>query len=112
MNTTDSEPYLAHPTDTLRTASLGWRILQFVLAATVVVALQQVVEVWLLPGPSAELAVAQLKPSDAAADSLRLYETLRAFLPSVSAVLILFSGLVLFVPGFGRKAHHFIKSHR
>ena len=89
---------------------LGWRVLAFLLITVVIVAAEQIVEVWLLPGPSAELAVRQLEASETAAESLRLFETLRGFLPVVSGVLVLLTAIVVLVPGVGRRVYQFIKA--
>ncbi len=104
----DQSPENPSRSEASQTAPCGWRLVQFLVLTVLVVALEQVVEVWLLPGPSADLAVAQLEASDSAAESLRLYETLRAFLPSVTALTILFIGLALFVPGYGAKVRRLV----
>ena len=86
----------------------GLKLVLFLVLTLLVIALGQVVEVWLLPGPSADLAVAQLEASDSAAESLRLHETLRGFLPGVTVLTIVFIGLVMFVPGFGATVRRYV----
>ncbi len=108
----DRSPERLSRSEASRTAPRGWKLVQFLVLTVLVVGLGQVVETWLLPGPSADLAVAQLEASDSAAESLRLYETLRGFLPSVTALTILFIGLALFVPGYAAKVRRFVSEVR
>lgn len=103
----DRSPESRSRSESSQTAPRGWKLVQFLVLTILVVALGQIVETSLLPGPAADLALAQLEASDSAADSLRLYETLRAFLPSVTALTILFIGLAVFVPGYGAKVRRF-----
>ncbi len=105
----DRSPERLSRSEASRTAPRGWKLVQFLVLTVLVVGLGQVVETWLLPGPSADLAVAQLEASDSGAESLRLYETLRGFLPSVTALTILFIGLALFVPGYAAKVRRFVE---
>ncbi len=104
----DQSPENRSRAEASRTAPRGWKLVQFLVLTVLVVALEQVVEIWLLPGPSVDLALAQLEASDSAAETLRLYETLRAFLPTVTLLAILFIGLALFVPGYGAKVRRFV----
>lgn len=105
-------PDLPSRFETSQTVPCGWRLVQFVVLSGLVIALEQVIEIWLLPGPSAELAVAQLESSDGPAESLRLFETLRGFLPGLTALAILFIGLALFVRGYAAKFRCYIAERK
>ena len=85
-----------------RVASYTGRILVLVVIAGVLLATLQLVEVWLLPTWSADVAVAQLESSDRAAETLRLLEWVRAELPLAIVAVLGFTGAILFTPVIAR----------
>lgn len=87
-----------------------WKIGAFALAATLIVALEQLAQVWLLPGDSAALALEQLHASDSFAESLRLHEYWRRSLWALAVALISSLAIALFVP-FPQAWNRWLRHH-
>ena len=92
-------------------AHFAGRVLAFVLIAGALLSVLHMVEIWMLPTWSADVAVAQLESSDRAAETLRLVEWVRAELPWAVAGLLMLVGAVLLVPYVGRRLRRFWDAH-
>ncbi|HUS37946.1 MAG TPA: hypothetical protein VMX74_00760 [Pirellulales bacterium] len=88
-----------------------WRLLLLVLYAGAVLIVEQCAEMWLLPSITAEQALRQMQPDDAAAEALRFSEWARGLIPVVSVASVLIAGLVLFVPSVAGRLRRLVDTH-
>ena len=72
-----------------------WRLVFFAILAGVVWSAEHYLLLALHPSGATELAVRQLRPSVAAADSLRLYEAVKNWSMTVSGCLVTLLAIVL-----------------
>jgi uncharacterized membrane protein YhaH (DUF805 family) len=88
-----------------------WRLLLLVLFAGAVLIVEQCAEMWLLPSITAEQALRQMQPDDAAAEALRFSEWARGQIPVISVASVLIAGLVLFVPSVAGRLRRLVDTH-